>query len=65
MDAADVPTFENGQCTPVYESGRWNLKGDKNCGGSSDNSREAAKECSPRRKPWVSGRFCLSPEGAK
>ena len=29
-------------------------------------SREAAKECSPRRKPWVaSGRKSASPEGAK
>jgi thiamine-phosphate pyrophosphorylase len=28
-------------------------------------SREAAKECSPRRKPWVSERILTSPEGAK
>jgi hypothetical protein len=28
-------------------------------------SREAAKEYSPRRKPWVGERKVLSPEGAK
>ena len=28
-------------------------------------SREAAKECSPRRKPWVFGEGRASPEGAK
>jgi hypothetical protein len=27
-------------------------------------SREAAKECSPRRKPWVSRDDTTSPEGA-
>jgi hypothetical protein len=28
-------------------------------------SREAAKECSPRRKAWVGQRKITSPEGAK
>jgi hypothetical protein len=28
-------------------------------------SREAAKECSPRRKPWVGKQKRPSPEGAK
>jgi len=28
-------------------------------------SREAAKECSPRRKPWVGWISMRSPEGAK
>jgi hypothetical protein len=31
-----------------------------------DASREAAKECSPRRKPWVSATTCnQAPEGRK
>ena len=35
-------------------------------GEASQDSREAAKECSPRRKPWVdSGMNGTSPEGAK
>lgn len=32
----------------------------------SEQSREAAIECSPRRKPWVASRiFCASPVGAE
>src|SRR5438876_4402838 len=30
-----------------------------------ENSREAAKECSPRRKPWVGRRQRTSPGGAE
>lgn len=44
-----------------------------NCSGQSmpmqticsKSSREAAKECSPRRKPWVASTQRRSPEGAK
>jgi len=28
-------------------------------------SRKAAKECSPRRKPWVKSEISASPEAAK
>ena len=41
-------------------------KGVQETGPEHDPSREAAKECSPRRKPWDSfGRETASPEGAK
>jgi len=37
----------------------------KNWNATAPNSREAAAECSPRRKPWVESRKRTSPSGAK
>ena len=42
-----------------------NLRTEKKWTARYDSSREAAQECSPRRKPWVESGRRASTEGAK
>jgi hypothetical protein len=57
--------MEDGRPRPLPVADRIATQPSKNCSEVSWNNREAAPECSPRRKPWVESKTPPSPGGAK